>query len=343
MSKRRIAVALGGNALGESPSEQIAAVRKASVMIADMIAQGHELIVSHGNGPQVGMIHAALDLAACSRPGFPAFPFAECAAMSQGYIGYHLQQALGEERRRRGLPGQVLSVVTQVVVAPADPAFQDPRKPIGRFFSREEAEAIAREKGWIFREDAGRGYRRVIPSPEPLEVVEQEAISRMPSQGITVIAAGGGGIPVIRTEDGLRGVDAVIDKDRSCERLAEELGAELILFLTAVDRVCLNFRRSDQRELTVMSARGTEVYPRGAFRPRQHDPQGGGGAALRGIGARSPGRHHLAGTRARGADPGRRHLDRQLRRYSLIQDQTATLLGWPFGLIRFTDKTLYSI
>ena len=268
MSKRRIAVALGGNALGESPAEQLAAVRRASVMLADMIAQGHELIVSHGNGPQVGMMHAALDLAACERPGFPAFPFAECAAMSQGYIGYHLQQALGDELRRRGLPGEVLSIVTQVVVDPADPAFRDPRKPIGRFFSREEAEEIAREKGWIFREDAGRGYRRVIPSPEPLEIVEQEAISRLLSQGVTVIAAGGGGIPVIRTADGLRGVDAVIDKDRSCERLAEELGAELILFLTAVERVCLNFRRPDQRELTVMSAAEAQTYIReGHFAP----------------------------------------------------------------------------
>ncbi|MDO4973364.1 MAG: carbamate kinase [Eubacteriales bacterium] len=268
MSKRRIAVALGGNALGESPADQLAAVRKASVMLADMIAQGHELIISHGNGPQVGMIHAAMDLAACSRPGFPAFPFAECAAMSQGYIGYHLQQALGEELRRRSLPGEVLSVVTQVVVDPADPAFQDPRKPIGRFFSREAAEVLAAEKGWIFREDAGRGYRRVIPSPAPLEIVEQAAISRMLSDGITVIAAGGGGIPVIRTESGLQGVDAVIDKDRSCERLAEELGAELILFLTAVDRVCLNFRQPDERPLTVMSAAEARAYIRqGHFAP----------------------------------------------------------------------------
>ena len=255
-------MALGGNALGESPAEQIAAVRSASVMIADMIAQGHELIIGHGNGPQVGMIHAAMDLAACEKPGFPAFPFAECSAMSQGYIGYHLQQALHDELCRRGLPGRVLSVVTQVVVDPADPAFQDPCKPIGRFHSRGEAEAVSREKGWIFKEDAGRGYRRVIPSPEPLEIVEQEAISCLLSQGFTVIAAGGGGIPVVRTEDGLRGVDAVIDKDRSCERLAEDLGAELILFLTAVDRVCLNFGKPEQRELTVMSTREAHEYIR---------------------------------------------------------------------------------
>ena len=261
-------MALGGNALGESPADQIAAVRKASVMIADMIAQGHELIIGHGNGPQVGMIHAAMDLAACEKPGFPAFPFAECSAMSQGYIGYHLQQALHDELCRRGLPGRVLSVVTQVVVDPADPAFQDPCKPIGRFHSRGEAEAVSREKGWIFKEDAGRGYRRVIPSPEPLEIVEQEAISCLLSQGFTVIAAGGGGIPVVRTEDGLRGVDAVIDKDRSCERLAEDLGAELILFLTAVDRVCLNFGRPEQRELIVMSTREAHASIReGHFAP----------------------------------------------------------------------------
>ena len=261
-------MALGGNALGESPAEQIAAVRSASVMIADMIEQGHELIIGHGNGPQVGMIHAAMDLAACEKPGFPAFPFAECSAMSQGYIGYHLQQALHDELCRRGLPGRVLSVVTQVVVDPKDPAFQDPCKPIGRFHSREEAKAISREKGWIFKEDAGRGYRRVIPSPAPLEIVEQEAISCLLSQGFTVIAAGGGGVPVVRTEDGLRGVDAVIDKDRSCERLAEDLGAELILFLTAVDRVCLNFGKPEQRELTVMSTREAHAYIReGHFAP----------------------------------------------------------------------------
>ena len=261
-------MALGGNALGESPAEQIAAVRSASVMIADMIAQGHELIIGHGNGPQVGMIHAAMDLAACEKPGFPAFPFAECSAMSQGYIGYHLQQALHDELCRRGLPGRVLSVVTQVVVDPEDPAFQDPCKPIGRFHSREEAKAVSREKGWIFKEDAGRGYRRVIPSPAPLEIVEQEAISCLLSQGFTVIAAGGGGVPVVRTEDGLRGGDAVIDKDRSCERLAEDLGAELILFLTAVDRVCLNFGKPEQRELTVMSTREAHAYIReGHFAP----------------------------------------------------------------------------
>ena len=268
MSKRRIAVALGGNALGESPADQIAAVRRASVMIADMIAQGHELIISHGNGPQVGMIRAAMDLAACEKPGFPAFPFAECSAMSQGYIGYHLQQALHDELRRRALPDRVLSVVTQVVVDPEDPAFREPCKPIGRFHTREEAEAISREKGWLFREDAGRGYRRVIPSPEPQEIVEQEAISCLLSQGVTVIAAGGGGIPVVRTEHGLRGIDAVIDKDRSCERLAEALGAELILFLTAVDRACLYFGKPEQQELTVMSAREAREYIRqGHFAP----------------------------------------------------------------------------
>ena len=210
MRKKRIAVALGGNALGESPAEQLTAVRKASALIAELIAQGNELILSHGNGPQVGMIHAAMDLASCSEPGFPAFPFAECAAMSQGYSGYHLQQALGEELRKRGLPGQVMSVITQVVVAADDPAFRDPTKPIGRFYSREEAEAVACEKDWVFREDAGRGYRRVIPSPNPLKIVEQKAILCMLAQGITVIAAGGGGIPVICTREGLRGVDAVM-------------------------------------------------------------------------------------------------------------------------------------
>ena len=268
MRKKRIAVALGGNALGESPAEQLTAVRRASVLIAELIAQGNELILSHGNGPQVGMIHAAMDLASCSGPGFPVVPFAECAAMSQGYIGYHLQQALGEELRKRSLPGQVLSVVTQVVVDADDPAFQDPRKPIGRFHSREEAEAVSQEKGWIFREDAGRGYRRVIPSPEPLEIVEQKAILSMMAQGITVIAAGGGGIPVMRTEKGLCGVDAVIDKDRSCELLAEAVDAELIFFLTAVNRVCLNYQRPDQQELTFMSPEEAREYIRqGHFAP----------------------------------------------------------------------------
>ena len=251
-------VALGGNALGHTPQAQLAAVKTAAEAAAELIAVGRQVILGHGNGPQVGLIAQAI----------PAMPFAECAAMSQGYIGYHLQQALREALDRRGLDTPVASVVTQVLVDPADPAFLHPEKPIGRFCTEAEAAAIAVEKGWVFREDAGRGWRRVVPSPQPVEILELEAIRRMVESGITVIAAGGGGVPVARAPEGLRGVDAVIDKDRACARLAMDLDAQVLMILTAVDRVCLRYRQPDELALNALTVDEARAYmAQGHFAP----------------------------------------------------------------------------
>jgi len=260
MRKKRIVVALGGNALGNTPQQQIEAVRKAAQTISELVAQGHEIIIGHGNGPQVGMINTALDYASVSGPKIPYIPFAECGAMSQGYIGYHLQQALQECFRKFGLSKTVVSVATQVLVDQNDPAFQKPTKPIGSFYDKEAADAIAQEKGWTFMEDAGRGYRRVVPSPIPQRIIELNAIRRMVQSGLIVIAVGGGGIPVIETSDGLKGVDAVIDKDRSCARLAQELKADILMILTAVDAVCINFNKPDQKELHDISVEEALQY-----------------------------------------------------------------------------------
>lgn len=260
MKKKRIVVALGGNALGNTPAEQIQAVRKASEAIADLAKQGHEIIIGHGNGPQVGIINSAMSYAAESGPRIPSMPFAECGAMSQGFIGYHLQQALNQELLRRRISKTVVSVVTQVLVDPQDPAFQEYTKPIGQFYTREQAEHMAEERGYRFMEDAGRGWRRVVPSPSPQRIVELPAIRRMVQSGLLVIAVGGGGIPVVEGEDGLRGIDAVIDKDRSCARLALELKADILMILTAVDHVCIHFGKPDQRSLVNLTKEEAKAY-----------------------------------------------------------------------------------
>lgn len=260
MKKKRIVVALGGNALGNSPPEQIRAVRRAAKTIAALVLQGHEVIIGHGNGPQVGMINSALDYAAASGPRIPAVPFAECGAMSQGFIGYHLQQALQQELHRLNINKTVVSVVTQVAVDREDEAFRFPTKPIGNFYTREEAEAIAGQTGYRFAEDAGRGYRRVVPSPQPVKIVEINGIRRMVQCGLIVITVGGGGIPVVEGEDGYEGVDAVIDKDRSCSKLAQELKADLLMILTAVDHVCIRFNQPDQQNLYRISEKEAIQY-----------------------------------------------------------------------------------
>ena len=232
--KKRIVVALGGNALGNTPEEQIRQVRFAAEIIADLAAEGHELIIGHGNGPQVGIINSAMNYAAVSGPKTPYMPFPECGAMSQGFIGYHLQQALQQSLLKRGLGKTVVSVVTQVLVDRQDPAFENPTKPIGNFYSEKEAKELETEKGYTFMEDAGRGYRRVVPSPSPKRIIELNAIRKMVQSGLIVIAVGGGGIPVVEEEDGLHGIDAVIDKDMSSSKLAQELKADMLLILTAV-------------------------------------------------------------------------------------------------------------
>ena len=243
----RIVVALGGNALGSTPEKQLELVQNTAGVIADLVEQGYEVVIGHGNGPQVGMINLAMEFSANKGGGTPPMPFPECGAMTQGYIGYHLQQAIGRSLREKGIKKSCAAVITQIVVDPDDPGFLNPTKPIGSFVAKEEAEAITAEKGYVFVEDARRGYRRVVPSPLPKRIVELELVEQLVAAGNIVITVGGGGIPVVETDDGLEGVDAVIDKDRACALLARELHADRLVILTAVERVCLHYRTPDER------------------------------------------------------------------------------------------------
>ncbi|MBR3293859.1 MAG: carbamate kinase [Oscillospiraceae bacterium] len=264
----RIVVALGGNALGNSPEEQLELVRSTARPIVDLVEKGYEVIIGHGNGPQVGMINLAMEFSANKGGSTPFMPFPECGAMTQGYIGYHLQQAIQQELNARGIDKACATVVTQVVVDERDPGFQKPTKPVGSFYSKEESERIAQEKGFTFVEDAGRGYRRVVPSPIPQRIVEKRVVEQLVSCGDVVITVGGGGIPVVETENGLRGVAAVIDKDRASALLAREVQADRLIILTAVDRVCINFNKPDQQELAEMTLADCEKYiAEGQFAP----------------------------------------------------------------------------
>ncbi len=256
----RIVVALGGNALGKTPEDQLALVKNTAKPIVDLIEKGYDVIIGHGNGPQVGMINLAMEFSSNKGGNTPYMPFPECGAMTQGYIGYHLQQAIQEELNARGIEKECATVVTQVVVDEKDPGFQHPTKPVGSFYSKEEADVIAAEKGFTFVEDAGRGYRRVVPSPIPKRIVELGVIERLVEAGIVVITVGGGGIPVVETKNGLKGVAAVIDKDRASSLLAQDLHADRLIILTAVDKVSINFNKPDQIELDSMTLEECEQY-----------------------------------------------------------------------------------
>ena len=257
---KRIVVALGGNALGNTPEEQLDLVRHTAKTIVDLAQDGYEVIVGHGNGPQVGMINLAMEFSCTKGGNTPYMPFPECGAMSQGYIGYHLQQAVQQELKARGVDKECAAIVTQVVVDANDPGFAKPTKPVGSFYTKEEADKIAAEKGFTFVEDAGRGYRRVVPSPIPQRIVELKVVEQLVKAGDIVITVGGGGIPVVETEQGLKGVAAVIDKDRSSALLAQSIGADMLIILTAVDRVCINYNKPDQKELPTMTLEEAEKY-----------------------------------------------------------------------------------
>lgn len=268
MESKKIVLALGGNALGNNAEEQLELVKNTAKTVVDLISQGHKVVIGHGNGPQVGMINLAMEHSATQGGGTPAMPFPECGAMSQGYIGYHLQQAVQQELKTRGIQKEVACLVTQVVVDPADPAFAKPTKPIGSFMTKEEADKIAAEKGYVFVEDAGRGYRRVVPSPQPKRIVELNVVNKLVEDDVVVITVGGGGIPVVETENGLQGTAAVIDKDKSCARLAQDLGADMLMILTAVDRVCINFNKPDQKALAQINlAECAQYISEGHFAP----------------------------------------------------------------------------
>ncbi len=263
----KIVIALGGNALGETPKEQLELVRKTAKPIVDLIAAGHKLIIAHGNGPQVGMINKAME-AANQSVKTPEMPFAECGAMSQGYIGYHLQNALREELRNRKINKEVATIVTQVVVDAKDKAFKNPTKPIGQFVSKQESEKLTKEKGYLMVEDSGRGYRRVVPSPKPVDVVEKEVVKTLVDKGVVVITVGGGGIPVIKNKNRLTGVAAVIDKDFASAKIAEIVEADYLFILTAIDRVMINYNKPNQKALVKMNSKEARQYIKeGHFAP----------------------------------------------------------------------------
>ncbi len=311
-----VVVALGGNALGNNPAEQLELVKNTAKHIVDMVDEGVNVVVTHGNGPQVGMINNAFDVA--SRDGdakVPSMPFPECGAMSQGYIGYHLTQAIQGELKRRNIARAAVNVITQTVVDPDDEAFSHPTKPVGAFMTEQEAKAFAEKtgctvkedagRGWrrvvaspipqrivefdavkgafmteqeakafaektgcTVKEDAGRGWRRVVASPIPQRIVEFDAVKDLIDNGYIVVSTGGGGVPVFEVEDSYEGVAAVIDKDRSASMLASGFEADMLVILTAVEKVCVNYGKPDQKTIDHMSVAEVQEYiSQGQFAP----------------------------------------------------------------------------
>lgn len=264
----RIVAALGGNALGSTPEEQKKNAAKAAVTLADFIQNGHELIISHGNGPQVGMILNGLNYSAKAGEIEAEMPTCECGAMSQGYIGYHLLGAISSELKSRGIEPKIVTVVTRVEVSAEDPAFSNPTKPVGTFYSAEEAKKrMEREPGTVYKEDSGKGWRMVVPSPRPVDIAEKDSIRVLLDVGFAVIACGGGGIPVIRNDKGFyEGIDAVIDKDLASAKLAEVMNADMLFILTSVDGVKINYKKENEMELRIITpAQAMEYIDQGQF------------------------------------------------------------------------------
>ena len=257
----RYVVSLGGNALGNNAEEQRLLVSNVAKYIVKLMKDGHEVVIVHGNGPQVGMINNAFTEA----KGVPDMPFPECGAMSQGYIGFHLHNALQNELRSQGIKRNVATIVSQVLVDKNDPLFQNPTKPVGSFMSKEEAEIVAKEKGYTMKEDAGRGYRRVVPSPLPIDIEEKEIITTLVKNGDVVICAGGGGIPVIKEGNKLEGVAAVIDKDYASALVAELVGTDYLVILTAIDNVCINYKQPDEKKLGKVELSEIKEYLKGDY------------------------------------------------------------------------------
>ena len=255
----RIVIALGGNALGNTPWEQLKLVKETAKQIVKIIKKGNEVVIVHGNGPQVGLIFNAF---ANVDPTTTEddMPFAECGAMSQGYIGYHLQQAISDELARKHIKKKCVTIITQVLVDKKDKAFKNPTKPVGVFYTKEQANKIAKKMGYVFVEDAGRGYRRVVPSPKPVNILEEKVVNTLLDNGSVVITCGGGGIPVIENTNGYKGVDAVIDKDYAACKLASLIKADVLMILTAVSRVCIGFNTKDEKQLSEMTVSEAKKY-----------------------------------------------------------------------------------
>lgn len=258
----KIVIALGGNALGKNPSEQLSLLENVAKIIVSLVKDGNKIVLTHGNGPQVGQISLAMEYSSTKEVKTPFMPFPECGSMSQGYIGYQLQQCIQDELERQGIVKNCATLITQVLVDPKDNAFENPTKPIGLFYTKEEAQKIEQEKGYQFVEDSGRGYRRVVPSPIPMDIIEKNVIKQLVDNDNIVIAVGGGGIPVIKTNkiELLEGVEAVIDKDRSGALLAKEIEADTLLILTAVEKVYLNYNTANQLALDTITVPEAETY-----------------------------------------------------------------------------------
>lgn len=264
----KIVIALGGNALGKSPAEQLKLLEGVAKVIVDLVKKGNKIVLTHGNGPQVGQILMAMEYSFNGGVGTPLMPFAECGSMSQGYIGYQLQQSVQDELERQKIDKSCVTLITQVLVDSHDKAFQNPTKPIGMFYTKEEALAIQKQKGYAMVEDAGRGYRRVVPSPIPIDIIEKKVIKQLVDSDNIVIAVGGGGIPVVKTNkiELLEGRDAVIDKDRSSALLAKQIDADMLLILTAVDKVYINYNKPTQKALDELdSVTAREYIKKGEF------------------------------------------------------------------------------
>lgn len=264
--EKLVIVAIGGNSLvrengRDSVNDQYEAVCETAVHIANMVAEGYSVVVTHGNGPQVGFGLRRSEIAN-EIVGMPAMPLVNCVADTQGGIGYQIQQALTNEFVKRGINKKVATVITQVEVSKDDPNFLNPTKPVGSFFTINQAEEMKKEHpDWIFIEDSGRGYRRVVPSPKPIDIVEKDAIKSLIESGFVVIAVGGGGVPVVKTaDDSYMGVDAVIDKDFATSLLAEQINAETLIITTGVSRVCINFGKPNQKALDKISVNETKQY-----------------------------------------------------------------------------------
>ncbi len=272
-----VVIAIGGNSLIKdrqhmSVYDQYKAAGETSEHIAGIVQEGYRVVITHGNGPQVGFILLRSELA---KEVLHQVPLDSCGADTQGAIGYQIAQTLDNELRRRDIQKTVVAVVTQVVVDEDDPGFQNPSKPIGPFYSEESAEDHQKSQGWVMMEDAGRGWRRIVPSPKPLEIIEEPAIRSLLEHDIIVVAVGGGGIPIIRKQNGeLEGVGAVIDKDQASRLLANNLGAELFVISTGVEKVAINFGKPDQRDLDRMSVAEAKQYMEGGhFAPGSMKPK----------------------------------------------------------------------
>ena len=257
---KNVIIALGGNALGNTPLEQLELVKKTAVHIVEMVEEGINVVISHGNGPQVGMINNAFAYAGANDGKTPEMPFPECGAMSQGYIGYQLTQAILGELKRRGIMRSAATVVTQTVVYPEDPAFKTPAKPVGAFLTEEQAKTKMAETWLTYKEDAGRGWRFVVASPKPQRIVEFDVVKDLMDAGYVVIAAGGGGVPVFEMNDSYHGVPAVIDKDRSSAKMAADFKADMLVILTAVEKVAINYNTPQEKALSHMTVDEASRY-----------------------------------------------------------------------------------